>query len=134
MATAKLVLDFDTRKFFTGAGAAIISFQGKKDSIIEYELSVTQNNVPLSFPTGTTIKVGLKSSTAPPGTLLVEADCVRGGWGSGSRWFFRLDLSGEALVPLMGKKLDFEVLIEFPDGQRIPSATVQFDFQKNVIA
>lgn len=136
MATAQLVLDFDTRKFFDGNGTALPSWGGKKDSIREYELSVIQDDVPLSFPNGTTITVALKSTSSPAGTLLGEFTASRRGWGTCSRWFFTLDLTDDAFAgsAVLGKNVDFEVLIEFADGQRIPSLTIPFAIQKNVLA
>lgn len=133
MATAKITLDFITRKFFDGSGAAISTFSGKKNSIREYELAVTQGGVPLSFPAGATVKAAMKKPTSPAGTLLVEADAVRAGWGTGTRWIFTLDLTGEAFVSVIGQNVDFEVLIDFPDGQHIPSLTIPFAVQKNVM-
>jgi hypothetical protein len=135
MATAKLTLDFDTRKFFDGTGASIQTLSGKKDSIREYELTITQGGVPLSLPAGTTVKAAMKKTTSPAGTLLVEADSVRVGWGTGSRWIFTLDLSGDAFGTsgVLGTNVDFEVLMDLPDGQHIPSITVPFAIQKNVM-
>lgn len=133
MATAKLTLDFDTRKFFDGTGAAIQTFSGKKDSIREYELTVVQGGVPLSFPAGATVKAAMKKTSSPAGTLLLEADAVRAGWGTGTRWIFTLDLTGDVFTSVMGTNVDFEVLMQFPDGQHIPSLTVPFAIQKNVM-
>lgn len=132
MATAKLSLDFDTRKFFDGTGAAVLSFAGKKESIREYELTILQGGSPLSLPSGTTVKVGMKKTADPAGTLLTEVDAVRGGWGTGSRWFFRLDLSDAAFDAVLGTSVDFEILMDFPDGQHIPSVTLPFKIDKNV--
>jgi hypothetical protein len=133
MATANITLDFDTCKFFDGTGAAIQTFTGKKDSVREYQLTVTQGGVPLSFPEGATVKAAMKKSTDPAGTLLLEANATRVGWGSGTRWIFTLDLSGAPFTAVMGTNVDFEVLMNFPDGQQIPSITVPFAVQKNVM-
>lgn len=134
MPSAKLTLDFDTRKFFNADGSAIQAFSGKKNSVREYELSVTQNNVALSLPDGTTLSAALKKPSDPAGTLLSESTGTRAGWGTGSRWFFILDLSDDAFNTVLGFNVDFEVRMELPDGQIIPSLTIPFKIEKNVMA
>src|SRR4030095_11797965 len=126
MPAAKYSLQFDTGKFFDGAGAPVLTFVVKNKSIKDIELAITQNNVAMSFPAGTSVKAALKKTTAAAGVLLLEDDAVRSGWGAGSRWFFRLDLTGAAFDAVAGNTLDFEILIELPDGQRIRSLTIPF--------
>jgi len=133
MPAAKLVLDFDSRKFLNADGSAIIALSGKRGSIREYELAIQQEGVVMGLPDESTVKAALKKTTDPAGTYLVEADAARSGWGTGSRWFFTLDLTDEAFDDVQGKVVDFEVLMELPDGQHIPSKTVQFTVEKNVI-
>lgn len=133
MPAAKLSLDFDTRKFFDFAGVQVTAFTGKKNSIREYELTITQDNLPISLPDGTTIKVAMKKTSSPAGTLLLEVDAERAGWGSGSRWFYTLDLSGEPFAAVLGTNVDFELLIILADGQHIPSLTLPFAIEKNVM-
>lgn len=133
MPAATLTLDFDSRKIFDGVGALVTAFAGKKNSIREYELTITQGGAPMSLPDGATVKVALKKTSSPAGTLLVEADAERGGWGSGSRWFFTLDLSGDAFNSVLDTNVDSEILIDLPDGQHIPSLTIPFKIDKNVM-
>jgi hypothetical protein len=133
MPAAKLVLDFDTRKFTDAVGSLVLSFTGKKDSIREYELLIQQNNVTMSLPSGATVKAAMKKVTDPPGTILVEADATRAGWGTGSRWFFTLDLTDVAFNTVLGTNVDFEILIELADGQRIPSLTFPFKIEKQIL-
>lgn len=134
MPAAKLNLDFDTRKFSNADQTQITSFTGKKNSVREYELSIQQNGVALSLPTGTIVKVALKKTNDPAGILLTEVTAESVGWGSGSRWSYVLDLSDDtAFNPVLGLSVDFEVVMILPDGQRIPSLTMPFKIEKNVM-
>jgi hypothetical protein len=133
MPAAKLNFDFDTRKFSDVNGGIIQSFTGKKNSVREYELSIQQNGVSLTLPTGSTVTVALKKPGDPAGTLLTQAEAERVGWGTGSRWSYILDLSDDtAFTPVLGTSVDFEILMVLPDGQHIPSLTVPFKIEKNV--
>jgi hypothetical protein len=97
MPAAKLTLDFDTRKFSDANNAVITAFTGKNGSIREFELSIVQLGVPLNLPEGTTLEVALKRTADPPGTTLTEAEAHQVGWGSGSRWSYKIDLHSYAL-------------------------------------
>ena len=107
MPAAKYSLQFDTGKFFDGAGAPVLSITVKNKSVKDIELAITQNNVGISFPTGASVKAALKKTTAAAGVLLFEDDAVRSGWGAGSRWFFRLDLTDTAFDAVVGNAVDF---------------------------
>lgn len=132
MPAAKLILDFDSRKFFDASGAIILSMTGKKVSIREYELTIQQNERAMSLPIGTTVTVAMKKTTAPAGSLLMSAEADRSGWGTGSRWYFVLDLSADAFGSATGTSVDFDVMIIFPDGQQIMSLTLPFKIEKNI--
>lgn len=137
MPAAKIFLNFDTRKFLDQNGANVTTINGKAGSVRKWELAITQNDTPLDLPDGTTVSVGVKDPGADPGTLLASADATLAGWGSGSRWFYLLDLTDTGILAFIGtavkKNATFEVLIELPDGQKLPSLSVPFELEKNVV-
>lgn len=132
MPAAKLILDFDSRKFFDASGAVVLSMTGKKTSIREYELTIQQNGKAMSLPADTEVTVAMKKTTAPAGSLLTSVEADRSGWGTGTRWYFLLDLSADAFASATGTTVDFDVMIIFADGQQIMSVTVPFKIEKNV--
>jgi hypothetical protein len=134
MAAVKLGLDLDSRKFSDVNGATVQSLVWKKGTVVDYQLTILQGGVGVSLPSGTTVEVGIKKTTDPAGTLLFHADATASGWGSGSKWFFRLDLTGPSFADptILGKSVDFEVLITIPDGQRFASLTISLTIAKNV--
>jgi hypothetical protein len=134
MPAAKYSLDFDTGKLYDGTGAQIQALSLKKNSVRDYELSINQVGVAISLPSGSTVKTALKKTSSPGGTLLMEFDAVRGGWGTGSRWFVTLDLTDDLFTAVLGTSVDFEILMELPDGQRIRSLTIPFTIAKYVMA
>lgn len=133
MPAAKLFLDFDTRKFVDSSGTAVVELTGKKGSIREYELAIVQDGTPMTMPEGATVDVALKKTSAAAGDLLTQVSAARSGWGTGTRWVFKLDLTDERFDTVLGTKVDFEVRLELPDGQVIPSRTVPFTIEKNVM-
>jgi hypothetical protein len=132
MPAAKLTLDFDNRKFYDSSGVVIIAMSGKKDSIREYELIIQQDGQPMSLPDTTTITVAMKKTADPAGTLLTSTVAARSGWGTGSRWVFTLDMTGDPFTPVLGTKVDFDIMIVLPDGQQFMSLTVPFTIEKPV--
>lgn len=134
MPAAKYSLDFDNGKLSDSKGTLIQSLSVKNESVRDFELAITQNGVAMSLAGGATVKVALKKMSAAAGVLLFEDDAIRSGWGSGSRWFFRIDLTAPAFDPIVGTTVDFEILISLPDGQRIRSVTFPFVIAKNVMS
>lgn len=133
MPSAKLTLDFDTRKFTDANGAVVLTLSGKKNSIREYELTIVQNELAMSLPAASTMTVALKKTTDVAGTLLWEDTATRHGWGTGSRWHFFLDLTGEEFTTaILGTNVDFDIMIILPDGQQFMSVTVPFKIEKPV--
>jgi hypothetical protein len=132
MPAAKVSLDLDTRRLSTTTGTTVQGLSGKRGSILDFQLAVTQAGLPVNLPIGSTIEVGMKVSTADPGDLILHADADATGWGTGSRWFFRLDLT-TGFDAVVGKSVEFEVVINMPDGQRIASLTVPFNILRQVI-
>jgi len=134
MPAVKIGLDIDTRKLVNlSTGATLQTFSAKNGNIIDFELSITHMDVPLSLPVNSSVKFAVKKPSDVAGTYIVSDDAVRAGWGTGSRWFFRADLSA---VPIdqLGKQLEAEILMVMPDdGQRISSLTFNFVVLKNVI-
>ncbi len=103
----------------------------KRNSVILYELSIIQAKNVLSLPSGSSVEVALKKTTDPAGTYLYHVVADRAGWGSGSRWFYLLDLSDPAFAAITAP-VDFEIILILPD-QRIHSDTVSFTVGKNVM-
>lgn len=133
MPVAKLNLDFDTRKFSDSQGTIISAMTGKKDSIREYELSVIQNGTPLTLPDDTVIIAALKQTSVAAGSLLTSSTAVKSGWGSGTRWTFRLEMTGPTFnPPIPGTKVDFDIMILLSDGQQFMSLTIPFAIEKAV--
>jgi hypothetical protein len=134
MPAVKIALDIDTRKLVNLlTGATLQTFSAKNGNIIDFELSITHLDVPISLPVNSSVTFAVKKPTDQAGTYIISDDAVRSGWGTGSRWFFRADLS---TVPIdqVGKNLEAEILLETPnDGQRISSLTFVFIVLKNVI-
>ncbi len=135
MPAVKITLDIDTRKLTNSAGATVQTLSVKNGNIIDFELSITHSLVPISLPNNSSVKFAVKRPTDPAGTYVVSSDAVRSGWGTGSRWFFRVDLADPPVVAAdIGKPLDAEILIITPgDGQRIASLGFTFTVLKNVI-
>lgn len=137
MAAIKISLDLDTRKFADFNGNTIQAFTWKKGTVVDFQLAITQNGVGVNLPSGSAVEAAIKKTSDLAGTYLFHTDAVLSGWGSGSKWFFRLDLTAPAFEDptVLGKTLDFEVLLTFPeaDGQRIASLAVGFTVGKNVI-
>jgi hypothetical protein len=133
MPAAKISLDIDTRKLIGATGSTLQGFSGKKGSVLDFQLAITQATIPLSLPPGTTVQVAMKRVADPAGAYLLHVSANPTGWGTGSRWFFRLDLSAPAFSTVLGLPVDFEILISLPDGQRILSLPIAFTVLKNVM-
>jgi hypothetical protein len=137
-AAAKLQFDFDTRVLKDGNGVSVTSLTGKIKTVRLYELAIMQGGQALPLPATTTITVALKKTTDPPGTLLTTATATREGWGSGSRWYYTLDLTDAALDALFSSTVQtvstqYEIYMVLPDGQKLASITIPFTLEKNVI-
>lgn len=137
MPAIKIGLDIDTRKLINSfTGAALVTFSAKSGNIIDFELAITHNDVPFNIPADAMVEFAVKKPSASPGTYLAHSVASRTGWGTGSRWFFRVDLNPDPPYPAteLGKNQEAEILITMPgDGQRISSLTFNFVILKNVI-
>lgn len=138
MPAAKLFIDWDTRGILGPDQSTITKLTGKNKSIRNYELGILQDGEPVPLPATSTVEVGVKSFSDPPGTTLALATAARSGWGTGSRWYFTLDLTNPAIDPLFGTNTQlyaaaFEIYMELPDGQQIATSPITFTIEKNVI-
>lgn len=133
MPAVKIGFNLDSRKLISSIGAVLQSFSIKRGSVVDFELSITQNELPVNLPNLSSVEFGAKLPAADPGTYVFHTTAERTGWGSGTRWFFRVDLNTGDYTDVLGKPLDSEILIQMPDGQRIASLNAVFTILKNVI-